>query len=146
MTRRGQLRVLMDTGPLYGLLDDKDGKHTPAVAALEELEAANAEIVCAYPAALEAHRLMVNRKRVTVEHAHALIADALDIFAPVMPTREDADEALDSLKRYSDQKITLADATIAAMARRERRLVLTFDEKQRHFQLMGATLYSGEGQ
>lgn len=139
MTRRGQLRILMDTGPLFALLYSRDGKHGAAVAILEELEDVNAEISCAYPAALEAHRLMLTREVVTVAHAHALIADALEIFPPTMPTREDVDEALESLRRYSDQKITLTDATLAAMARREGRLVFTFDERQRHFQLMGAS-------
>ncbi len=131
----------MDTGPLFALLYDRDSKNGMAVAILEELEDADAEISCAYPAALEAHRLMLNRAVVTVNYAHALIADALEIFSPTMPTREDVAEATESLKRFSDQKITLADATIAAMARREQQLVFTFDERQRHFQLMGAAVY-----
>lgn len=130
----------MDTGPLFALLYSRDGKHGAAVAILEELEEADAEISCAYPAALETHRLMLMRDSVTVAHAHALIADALEIFPPTMPTREDMDAALESLRRYSDQKITLTDATIAAMARREGRLVFTFNERKRHFQLMRASV------
>ncbi len=137
--------MLLDTGPLYALLDSRDGKHGAAVTILKELEGANAEVSCAYPAALETHRLMLNRERVTVDYAHALIADALEVFPPVLATPEDVDEALESLTRYRDQKITLADATIAAMSRRERQLVVTFDERQRHFQLMGAALYAGVG-
>lgn len=107
------------------------------------LELMHAEITCAYPAALEAHRLILTRERVTVNHAHALIREVLEAFAPVMPTREDADAAQESLRRFSDQKITLTDATIAAMARRERRQVFTHDERQRHFQLMGAQVFDG---
>lgn len=145
LTRRGALRVLLDTGPLFALLYNRDGKHSAAVAALEELEDANAEVSCAYPAALETHRLMLTREVVTVSHAHALINDALDIFTLTMPTLEDATEAAKNLKRFSDQKITLTDATIAAMARRERQVVFTFDERQRHFQLMGAAVYGDSG-
>lgn len=135
--------MLLDAGPLYALLDGNDGKHGAAVALLEELEGLNAEVGCAYPAALEAHRLMLTRERVTVDHAHGLIVDALEVFPPVMPTLEDADAALKALERFHDQKISLADATIAAMAKRERKQVVTFDQRQRHFELMGAEVYRG---
>ncbi len=146
MTRRGRSspHVLLDTGPLYALLDSGDGKHPAAVKLFEELEALGAEISCAYPAALEAHRLMLTRQRVTVEHAHALICDALEVFGVVVPTLEDAEMAQSNLKRFNDQKITLTDATIAAMARRKRNQIVTFDKKQRHFELMGATVYEGQ--
>lgn len=135
--------MLLDTGPLYAVLDGRDGKHGAAVALLEELEGLDAEVSCAYPAALEAHRLMLVRERVTFDHAHGLILDALEVFTPVLPTAADADAAREALARYRDQKISLTDATIAAMARRERKQVLTFDEKQRHFELMGAEVYRG---
>ena len=130
----------MDTGPLFALLNRRDSKNAVATRILETLESENAEVSCAYPAALETHRLMLTRG-VSVTQAHTLITDALEVFTPVLPTVEDVDEALSSLKRYADQKITLADATIAAMARRERQVVLTFDQKQRHFELMGVEVY-----
>lgn len=130
----------MDTGPLLALLSRRDSKHGAATSILETLENENADVSCAYPAALETHRLMLTRG-VGVSQAHGLITDALEVFAPVLPAVEDLDEAIGNLKRYNDQKITLADATIAAMARREKWVVLTFDQKQRHFELMGAEVY-----
>ena len=113
------------------------------MALLEELEAVDAVVTLAYPAALEAHRLLVTREQVSVSRPHGLIVDALEVFSTVMPTLEDADAASESLRRYRDQKITLTDATVAAMSKREGMVVVTFDEKQRHFELMGAQVYTG---
>ena len=140
MTRQGRQRVLMDTGPLFALLNRRDSKNPVATRILKTLESGNAEVSCAYPAALETHRLMLTRG-LSETQAHALITDALQVFTPVLPTVEDVDEALSSLRWYNDQKITLADATITAMARRERQVVLTFDQKRRHFELMSVEVY-----
>jgi len=56
-----------------------------------------------------------------------------------MPQDVDKQAALAILGRYPDQKITLTDATIAAMASREGAAVLTFD--RHHFGLMGVDVY-----
>lgn len=137
-------QVLLDTGPLYALLYERDRKHDLTVEVLAELEAADTEVLCAYPAALEAHKLALNRGRFTVDHVHDLIVEALEVFETTMPTPEDRADALQNLKRYRDQKITLTDATIAAMAKRAGMTVLTFDQDQRHFQLLGAAVYGGD--
>lgn len=145
MTQSGRLRVLMDTGPLFALLFTRDGKHQRAVVLLEELETEGAEVTLAYPAALEAHRLLLVHPQITTGRAHELIEDALEVFSVELPIRDDVDGARADLQRYDDQKISLTDATIAAMSRRERMVVATFDEKQRHFELMGASVYGSSG-
>ena len=134
--------MLLDTGPIYGLWDAKDQWHTPANALFERLDDELADIIAPYPALLEAHRLLLSRGRVAVPHLHALIEDAFTSFAVIYPLEVDADAARQSLKRYNDQKISLTDATIAAMTVREGMQVATFD--QRHFGLMGATVYGLE--
>jgi predicted nucleic acid-binding protein len=62
-----------------------------------------------------------------------------------MPQDADKQAALATLERYPDQKITLADATIAAMASREGAAVLTFDRHHKaspdHLGLMGVDVY-----
>lgn len=134
-------RVLLDTGPLYGLLDDRDQWFAQADKLFEQLEEKGAEVRVAYPAMLEAHRILLTRGRAPVPHVHALIDDAFEIFGVLYPLEADADAARESLKRFNDQKISLTDATIAAMAVREEMQVATFDT--RHFGLMGAMIYEG---
>lgn len=51
---------------------------------------------------------------------------------------EEVAAALALLERFADQKLTLADATIASMAARAGARVMTFDT--RHFALMGASI------
>ena len=129
----------MDTGPLYGLLDPKDQWYERAGALFERLEGEGADVVAAYPAMLETHRLLLSRQKVSLPHLHALIEDAFSIFSVLYPVEADADVARASLKRFNDQRITLTDATVAAMAIREGAQVATFDV--RHFSLMGADVY-----
>lgn len=137
----GRKRVLLDTGPVYGLLDSKDQWYGSASKLFEQLEDEDADIIAAYPALLEAHRLLLSRARVPVPHIHALIEDAFEIFGVLYPIEADGDIARASLRRFNDQKISLTDATVAAMAIREGAFVATFDT--RHFGLMGAAVYAG---
>ncbi len=139
---RRERRVLTDTTPLYALLDDRDQAHARAVAAFTRLEKEAFAVTCLLPALLELHRLLVVRKPSRTREAQRLLEDVFDTFGVEMPVREDIEEARQTLRRYSDQKITLADVTIAAMAVRLGVHVLTFDK--RHFALMGARVY-GEG-
>jgi predicted nucleic acid-binding protein len=61
------------------------------------------------------------------------------VFGALYPGEADAEHARASLRRFSDQRISLTDATIAALAVREGAQVATFD--LRHFTLMGAAVY-----
>ncbi len=135
-------RVLLDTGPIYGLLDDRDQWFARAGKLFEKLEDEGAEVIAAYPAMLEAHRILLTRGRVSVQHIHALLEDAFEIFGVMYPLEADTDAARALLKRFNDQRISLTDATIAAMSVREGMRVATFDA--RHFGLMGATVYELE--
>lgn len=134
--------VYLDTGPLKGLLDPNDQEHHRAVAAFERLEADRVSIHCPYPAMLELHRLLMYRKPPrsdVVRQSLQALEFVTERFPAVHAIEADRQKAFATLERYPDQKITLADATIAAMASREGAAVLTFD--QHHFGLMGVPVY-----
>jgi predicted nucleic acid-binding protein len=79
-------------------------------------------------------RTDASRKALT---ALAFVAER---FPTVYPVEADRQVAIATLGRYLDQKLTLTDATIAAMASREGAAVLTFD--RHHFGLMGVEVFS----
>jgi predicted nucleic acid-binding protein len=133
-------RLYLDTAPLYALLESRDQAHNQAFEAFKQATEAGLAILCPYPAALELHRLLVSRKPSLPERAHRSLAAVLSRYSAVMPQEADLQAAIATLRRYPDQKITLADATIAAMASREGAAVLTFD--RRHFRLMGVVVYA----
>lgn len=139
MWRTGHNLVILNTGPIYSLLDSKDQWHSQAGQLFEQFERKRVDVVAAYPALLETHRLLLARETVSVAHVHALIDDAFDVFGVMYPLEADAYKARASLRRYSDQRMSLTDATIAAMAVREGAQVATFDV--RHFELLGAKVY-----
>ncbi|CAN5897161.1 hypothetical protein BH24DEI2_BH24DEI2_20380 [soil metagenome] len=91
---------------------------------------------------LELHRLLMYRKPLRSDAAK-LATTALrritEAYAIVFPTQEDAEAGLILLTRFGDQKITLADATIASMAARFAATVMTLDSY--HFGLVGTEVY-----
>ncbi len=131
--------MFIDTTPLYAFLTPRDQAHERARVAFRQLGVDRLEPVIPYPAVLELHRLLVTRKPASPKRAHGLLEEVLGTFNYELPTREDVKEARETLRRYPDQRLTMTDATIAAMAQREGVMVLTFDE--RHFTLMGAGVY-----
>ena len=133
VTRRG---VLLDTGPIYGLLDARDQYHAEALGLFDRLEAEGTPVNAAYPALLEAHRLLLTRPGSGVERAYTRIFGVFDLAAVQYPVAADGNSARATLERFSDQRISLTDATIAAMAVRLNLQAVTFD--RRHFGLMGA--------
>lgn len=140
MTQRPRWRgVLLDTGPIYGLLDSRDQYHAEARALFSLLETEGVAVSVAYPALLEAHRLLLTRPGSSVERAYTRIFGVADLATVQYPLEVDGDSARITLERFSDQRISLTDATIAAMAVRLNLRAVTFDK--RHFGLMGAEVY-----
>lgn len=131
--------VLLDTGPIYGLLEARDQYHAQALELFNRLEADGTPVAFAYPALSEAHRLLLTRAGSDVGRAHERVTELFDFVTVRYPVEADGKKARSTLGRFNDQRVTLTDATIAAMGVRLGLQVVTFD--RRHFGLMGADVY-----
>jgi predicted nucleic acid-binding protein len=122
--------VLADSGPLYAVADEGDQRHQQALRQWQELDRAGVSVLVPYPALLEAHRLVLYR--LGTKAALEWLVEALD--APMMnPTPEDYAHALAIMRSLADQPISLVDATVAALSRRLKLDVWTYDY---HFDVM----------
>ena len=116
--------VLADTGPLYAANDESDAHHRRALRELGVLARGRREVLIAYPILLEAHSLLLFRLGRDAASAWLLeVADA----ALVNPTPEDYSRAVTTVRALPDQRLTLVDATVAALATRLGLEVWTYD-------------------
>jgi len=122
--------VLADTGPLFAANDEGDEHHRRALEQLEELARDRREVLVAYPILLEAYSLLLFKLgRNAASGWLAEVAEA----SFVNPTPEDYARGLTTVRALADQRITLVDATIAALANRLGVDVWTYDH---HFDVM----------
>ena len=122
--------VLADTGPLYAANDEADTHHLRAIKELRELAHARQEILVAYPILLEAYSLLLFRlgRRAASDWATEMADGSF-----VNPIPEDYSRAFRMVQSLADQRITLVDATLAALALRLELEVWTYDH---HFDVM----------
>jgi predicted nucleic acid-binding protein len=122
--------VLADAGPLYAAADEGDAHHLRALRELKKLAADRRTVLVPYPALLEAYTLIVFRLG-----SHAAIGWLAEITtAPLLnPGPEDYNQAYTTVRALADQRITLVDATVAALASRLKLDVWTYDH---HFDVM----------
>lgn len=122
--------VLADVGPLYAAVDESDEHHGRATVDLQKLAKEQRLTIIAYPTLLEAHALVLTRLGVAAGQAWLeLISEA----AMINPDPEDYRQAIETLKRLPDQKITLFDALLGILASRMGVKVWTYDH---HFDVM----------
>jgi predicted nucleic acid-binding protein len=122
--------VLADTGPLFAANDEGDEHHQRALRELKELARGQWEVLIAYPVLLEAYSLLLFRLgRSAASGWLTEVADA----SFVNPIPEDYSRAFTRVRTLADQRITLVDATLAALALRLEVKVWTYDH---HFDVM----------
>lgn len=128
--------VIADTGPLYAAVDPDDRYHQRARRELKRLVRDRHELVIAYPTLLESYTLLLYRLgRPT---AQKWLNEVLMGAAFVNPTPEDYRDAAKKVLAFTDQEITLFDATVAVLADRLAFRVWTYDH---HFDVMCAAVW-----
>lgn len=127
--------VLADSGPLYAAADEDDAFHEQALQQLQNLARDGREVVIAYPTLLEAYALVLFRMGTGPSLKWlAYMTDA----ALVNPTQEDYRQAFTRVRALPDQRITLVDATVGALATRLGFEVWTYDH---HFDVMRVAVW-----
>lgn len=116
--------VLADAGPLYAAADEGDEFHAQAMEQLGRLVHDRQEIVVSYPTLLETYSLVFFRMGT---NAASKWLTQIAETSLVSPTPEDYRQAFATVRRLADQRITLFDATVAALATRMGIDVWTYD-------------------
>jgi len=122
--------VLADTGPLYAANDEGDEHHHRALRELKELSRDGRQVLIAYPILLEAYSLLLFR--LGRNAAAGWLTELTDV-PLVNPAPEDYEQAMKMMMALAAQRITLVDATLAALATRMNLEVWTYDH---HFDVM----------
>ena len=126
--------VLADTGPLFAANDEADLHHQRALRELDELARDRREVLIPYPILFEAYSLLLFKLGTNAALGWLVeVADAS--FVNLAP--EDA-RGITTVRALADQRITLVDATIAALASRLGLEVWTYDH---HFDVMRVSVW-----
>ncbi len=127
--------VLADTGPLYAQAMRRDGEHERAVREFAALEAQGYRLLLSQPIILETHKLLLRRN--LLPYAHNYTQALTERFHTVNPQSEDYGTSLDIIGRFTDQPLSLFDASLAALSTRLALPVWTFDHD---FDILSAAL------
>jgi predicted nucleic acid-binding protein len=122
--------VLADAGPLFAAVDEADEHHHEARRQLQTLDQERRTVVIAYPILLEAYSLVLYRLGITAAQKWITLLTA---GTHINPETEDYGRALAMARNFPDQRITLVDATLAALSLRLGLEVWTYDH---HFDVM----------
>jgi predicted nucleic acid-binding protein len=125
--------VIADSGPLYALAVPSDQHHAEARTDLERLAAARIPVMVLDSTLVEAHSLVLRRTapRIALGWLNAIRSTA----TLVIPTEADVDAAVELIRQYDDQTITLADALVSVTSARLHFPVWTYDH---HFDVLRA--------
>jgi predicted nucleic acid-binding protein len=122
--------VLADSGPLYAAVDPSDKHHLQALQQLEELARKQCEVIVPFSTLTETYTLLLRKLGPSIALRWV---DEISEAVLINPTPEDYRQAIVKLNRFTDQSITLFDATLAVLALRMGLRMWTYDH---HFDVM----------
>jgi len=127
--------VLADSTLLYAIADKSDAHHERALEEMHALTRDRREVLFAHPILLEAYTLILIRMG---RNAALNWLSQVESSVFISPAPADYRRAIDRVRAFPDQSITLVDATLAAMAMRLGLQVWTYDH---HFDVMGVPVW-----
>jgi len=128
---------MIDTGPLISLYDKKDSRRKKVKKAIQDMQKAG------YPFFITMLTIAETQRRILFDINYVTALDFLDVITDgsinlIRYDKNDFTSAIDIIKRYTDQKITLTDAVNMAIMKRLGIIkVLSYD---RHFSILNFTL------
>ncbi len=128
--------MLADTGPLYAMLVRSDQHHLRAREEITRLANADLTVVIAHPTVMETYTLLL--RRVPPRRAAAWAQDVGRKGSCVSPTRRDYERAVERVRTFDDQPISLFDALVAVLSEQLELPVWTFDA---HFDVLGVPVW-----
>ena len=128
--------ILADTGPLYARAMRRDAEHERAMRELTTLEGEGYRVLLAQLIVLETHKLLLRRNPSPFAHVYTLALT--ERFHTINPLSDDYRAGMTAIRRFKDQKLSLFDATLAALSKRLITPVWTFDH---HFDVLGVPVW-----
>jgi predicted nucleic acid-binding protein len=125
--------VLADTGPFYALINPRDQYHERARAEVAALTAEHRLMAVTFPTVLETYSLILQRH--SPLSAIRWIEDVARSLLVLEPVTSDYHQAIETVRRFTHQSMTLFDAVLASFAIRENLLIWAYDH---HFDILGA--------
>lgn len=129
-------RLLADTGPLYAAVDPDDQYHAVAQAELSRCETDETEVVVTVPILLETYTLIV--RRLPLPTAHRWLNEVVVGGQLINPVTEDYLAAVQLVRSYDDQQLTLFDGVLAVISEKSGMPIWTYDH---HFDIVGAEVW-----
>lgn len=128
--------IIVDTTPLYGAIDKSDQYHSRAQAQLRRIEAENLTVIISFPVYIETYSLLLYR--LGFERATQFTQNCLESANLLNPTEDQYFAAIDKVREFPDQTITIVDALTAIISIQLNLPVWSYDY---HFDIMRVTVW-----
>ena len=128
--------IIADTTPLYGAIDPSDQYHSRAQAELKRIAEQNLTVIISFPVYVETYNLLLYR--LDFEQATYFTQRCLQFNNLINPTEDQYFAAMEKVRQYPDQKITIVDGITAILSQELNLPVWSYDY---HFEIMRVKIW-----